>query len=85
MQFRHNQPIKTPGDRHFCASRDRLATALAGGQRQTKFVTPLPPGVLMRLLAHKTRLSRPAIAGPNVGGRQVLPNARPISRLKYLF
>ena len=85
MKSRRNQPANHPGDRCFRASPKRLATTFAGEQRPTRFVTPLPPGVLVRLLAHRNRLMRPTLAGPMVLRRFLLPHAKPISRLKYLF
>ena len=83
MKSRRHQPASPPGDRNFRAPRKRLATAFCGGTRLTRFVSPLPPGVLVRLFAHKHRLSRPALAGSLAGRRQILPHAIPISRLKY--
>ena len=56
MKTRRNLPVNTPRGRCRCTSVERSATAFAMGRCTTRFTICLPPGVLARLLARKSRL-----------------------------
>jgi len=58
MRPRQNQPESTPCGRFRSTPVERQATAFINGWRATRFTSPLPPGVLARLLARKNRLLR---------------------------
>ena len=82
MKTRRNQPESTPRGRFRCTSVERLATTFISGRRTIGFTIPLPPGVLARLLARKTRHSRPKSSGLTSQSPMHVPHARWISRLK---
>jgi len=82
MRPSRNQPENTPCGRFRCTPVERLATTFTSGRRAIGFTTPLPPGVLARLLAQKQRLLRPKSDGLVNQRRPHVPHARWISRLK---